>query len=44
MYQNLRKALPDTPENQSVHFTLFPKVKESYFNDDIERAVSLMQV
>ena len=44
MYQNLRLALPKTNEdNRSVHFLLLPQPKEEYFNDDIQRRVSLMQ-
>lgn len=44
MYQNLRNYLPETTEdNRSVHFLMFPEVKEEYFNEDIERAVSRMQ-
>ncbi|KAI8923381.1 tRNA synthetases class I-domain-containing protein [Entophlyctis helioformis] len=44
MYQNLRKCLPpSTEDTRSVHFLLYPEVKQEYFNDDIERAVGRMQ-
>ena len=44
MYQNLKKCLPETSEDtRSVHFLLFPEVKKSYFNPEIERAVSRMR-
>ncbi|KAL2919614.1 isoleucine--tRNA ligase [Polyrhizophydium stewartii] len=44
MYQNLKTCLPPSKEDtRSVHFLLYPEVKEEYFNDDIERAVGRMQ-
>ncbi|KAJ3038350.1 isoleucine--tRNA ligase [Rhizophlyctis rosea] len=44
MYQNLKKCLPPSEEDtRSIHFLLFPEVKEEYFDEDIERAVSRMQ-
>ena len=44
MYQNLRKCLPpSTEDTRSVHFLLFPEIKEEYFNADIERSVNRMR-
>ncbi|KAJ3088320.1 isoleucine--tRNA ligase, partial [Quaeritorhiza haematococci] len=46
MYQNLKRFLPPAgpnEDNRSVHFLSFPEVKEHYFNEEIERAVSRMQ-
>jgi isoleucyl-tRNA synthetase len=44
MYQNLKNYIPESSEDtRSVHFLMFPKVKEVYFNEDIERAVGNMQ-
>lgn len=53
MYQNLKKYIPstkllptidkDTDDVRSVHFLLFPEVREEYFDSDIERRMSRMQ-
>jgi len=46
MYQTLKNFLPKDPkivDDRSVHFLDFPEVKEEYFDDDIERAMSRMQ-
>ncbi|KAF9583789.1 isoleucine--tRNA ligase [Lunasporangiospora selenospora] len=46
MYQTLKTFLPKDPnvvDDRSVHFLDFPEVKEEYFDDDIERAMSRMQ-
>ncbi|CAG8733284.1 12809_t:CDS:10, partial [Funneliformis caledonium] len=46
MYQSLRKYLPSsnsTEDVRSVHFLLFPEVREEYFDLEIERCVSRMQ-
>jgi isoleucyl-tRNA synthetase len=43
-YQKLKLALPKSKDDtRSVHFLMFPEVKEEYFNADIERAVGRMQ-
>lgn len=45
MYQNLSKVLSvkSNEDSRSVHFMMFPEVKESYFDADIERCVARMQ-
>lgn len=46
MYQTLRKYIPEDPaagDTRSVHFLLFPEVKEEYFDETIERQVQRMQ-
>ena len=46
LYQSLREFIPEDPaagDTRSVHFLLFPKVKEEYFDVDIERKVRRMQ-
>lgn len=46
MYQNLKLFFPKgyaAPDDRSVHFLMIPKVKEAYFDADIERAVSRMR-
>ncbi|XJO71096.1 hypothetical protein BDV3_000669 [Batrachochytrium dendrobatidis] len=44
MYQNLKTCIPETKEDtRSVHFLLYPEVKQEYFNADVERAVGRMQ-
>ncbi|PFH53847.1 hypothetical protein AMATHDRAFT_73255 [Amanita thiersii Skay4041] len=46
LYQTLRKFIPDDPsagDTRSVHFLGFPKVKEAYFDAEIERKVKRMQ-
>jgi len=46
MYQTLRKFIPtdlSAGDTRSVHFLLFPDVKEEYFDETIERQVKRMQ-
>jgi isoleucyl-tRNA synthetase len=46
IYQSLRKYIPEDPsasDTRSVHFLLFPDVKEEYFDPTIERQVKRMQ-
>ncbi|KAH9942336.1 tRNA synthetases class I-domain-containing protein [Epithele typhae] len=46
IYQGLRSFIPEDPKAgdvRSIHFLPFPKVKEEYFNEDIERKVKRMQ-
>lgn len=46
LYQTLRKYIPEDPaagDTRSVHFLLFPEVKEEYFDEVIERQVKRMQ-
>jgi isoleucyl-tRNA synthetase len=46
IYQSLREFIPEDPaagDTRSVHFLLFPVVKEEYFDIDIERQVQRMQ-
>lgn len=46
LYQTLRKYIPEDPaagDTRSVHFLLFPEVKEEYFDETIERQVQRMQ-
>jgi isoleucyl-tRNA synthetase len=46
IYQSLREFIPEDPaagDTRSVHFLLFPEVKEEYFDVDIERQVQRMQ-
>jgi len=46
LYQSLREFIPEDPaagDTRSVHFLLFPEVKEEYFDVDIERQVQRMQ-
>ena len=46
IYQSLREFIPEDPkagDTRSVHFLLFPEVKEEYFDEVIERQVKRMQ-
>lgn len=46
LYQSLRQFIPEkanTGDTRSIHFLSFPKVKEEYFDADIERQVQRMQ-
>ncbi|TFK23968.1 isoleucine-tRNA ligase [Coprinopsis marcescibilis] len=46
LYQSLKEFIPVDPaadDVRSVHFLSFPKVKEEYFDEDIERQVRRMQ-
>eukprot|EP01112_Ceratiomyxa_fruticulosa_P016235 TRINITY_DN4871_c0_g1_i1.p1 TRINITY_DN4871_c0_g1~~TRINITY_DN4871_c0_g1_i1.p1 ORF type:complete len:1147 (+),score=303.12 TRINITY_DN4871_c0_g1_i1:201-3641(+) len=44
VYQNLKKALPKSTENEdSVHYLMFPTAREEAINTRIEEAVSRMQ-
>ncbi|KAI0344747.1 hypothetical protein BDW22DRAFT_1418918 [Trametopsis cervina] len=46
IYQSLRPFIPEDPkagDTRSVHFLLFPEVKEEYFDVVIERQVKRMQ-
>ncbi|KAI0036892.1 isoleucine-tRNA ligase [Vararia minispora EC-137] len=46
MYQTLRLYIPQEPkagDTRSIHFLLFPEVKEEYFDETIERQVKRMQ-
>ncbi|EKM53938.1 uncharacterized protein PHACADRAFT_257438 [Phanerochaete carnosa HHB-10118-sp] len=46
IYQSLRSFIPEDPaagDARSVHFLLFPAVKEEYFDEVIERQVKRMQ-
>lgn len=46
IYQSLREFIPEDPsagDTRSVHFLLFPEVKEEYFDVVIERQVKRMQ-
>ena len=46
IYQSLRAFIPEDPaagDTRSVHFLLFPDVKEEYFDPTIERQVKRMQ-
>lgn len=46
LYQTLRRYIPEDPsggDTRSVHFLLFPEVKEEYFDEVIERQVKRMQ-
>ena len=46
IYQSLREFIPEDPaagDTRSVHFLLFPDVKEEYFDAVIERQVKRMQ-
>ncbi|THH01142.1 hypothetical protein EW026_g1502 [Hermanssonia centrifuga] len=46
VYQSLRTFIPEDPkagDTRSVHFLLFPEVKEEYFDVIIERQVKRMQ-
>lgn len=46
IYQALRPFIPEDPsagDTRSIHFLLFPEVKEEYFDADIERQVKRMQ-
>ncbi|KAI8590096.1 tRNA synthetases class I-domain-containing protein [Geranomyces variabilis] len=47
MYQNLKTCMgPDATkeDTRSVHFLPFPEAKQQYFNADVERAISRMQM
>lgn len=46
LYQSLRPFIPEDPkagDTRSIHFLLFPQVKEEYFDVVIERQVKRMQ-
>lgn len=46
IYQSLRPFIPEDPKDgdtRSVHFLMFPDVKEEYFDVVIERQVKRMQ-
>ena len=46
IYQSLRTYIPEdlnAGDTRSVHFLLFPDVKEEYFDPTIERQVKRMQ-
>ncbi|KAL9711554.1 isoleucine--tRNA ligase [Leucoagaricus gongylophorus] len=46
LYQTLKDYLPEDPsagDTRSIHFLLFPEVKEEYFDETIERQVKRMQ-
>ncbi|KAF7321850.1 hypothetical protein MKEN_00706900 [Mycena kentingensis (nom. inval.)] len=46
LYQTLKTFIPEDPKAgdvRSIHFLLFPDVKEEYFDEDIERQVKRMQ-
>ncbi|KAI0790616.1 isoleucine-tRNA ligase [Abortiporus biennis] len=46
IYQALREFIPEDPaagDTRSIHFILFPEVKEEYFDAVIERQVKRMQ-
>ncbi|KAF7983330.1 hypothetical protein HWV62_23030 [Athelia sp. TMB] len=46
LYQSLRPFVPEDPaagDTRSVHFLMFPEVKQEYFNVEIERQVKRMQ-
>ena len=46
IYQSLKNYIPEDPnagDTRSLHFLMFPEVKEEYFNADIERKVKRMQ-
>ncbi|KAB5589114.1 Isoleucyl-tRNA synthetase [Ceratobasidium theobromae] len=46
IYQGLRPFIPKSPDvvdDRSIHFLLFPEVKEEYFDSVIERQVKRMQ-
>jgi isoleucyl-tRNA synthetase len=46
IYQSLKNYIPEdltAGDTRSVHFLMFPEVKEEYFDVDIERKVKRMQ-
>ena len=46
IYQSLREFIPEDPtagDTRSIHFLMFPEVKEEYFDEVIERQVKRMQ-
>lgn len=46
IYQSLKNYIPEDPnagDTRSVHFLMFPEVKEVYFDADIERKMKRMQ-
>jgi len=47
LYQTLKNYLPEDDlsvgDTRSIHFLLFPEVKEDYFDETIERQVKRMQ-
>lgn len=43
MYQTLRPVLPAALQDDSIHFLSFPEARESVFDRDAERQVSVMQ-
>lgn len=47
IYQGLRPFIPEDPaagDTRSIHFLLFPEVKEEYFDEIVERQVKRMQI
>ncbi|TFY83550.1 hypothetical protein EWM64_g468 [Hericium alpestre] len=47
IYQTLKTFIPEDPkagETRSVHFLMFPEVKQEYFDTVIERQVKRMQI
>lgn len=40
---NLESSLEQIPDDRSVHFLLFPTVREEYFDEDMERAFGRLQ-
>lgn len=47
VYQGLRPFIPSSldlgKDTRSIHFLRFPKVRQEYFNPEIERQVKRMQ-
>ncbi|KDQ57791.1 hypothetical protein JAAARDRAFT_35481 [Jaapia argillacea MUCL 33604] len=46
IYQSLRPFIPEDPtvvDSRSIHFLMFPEIKEEYFDADIERQMKRMQ-
>lgn len=43
MYQNLKRALPQKEQEESVHYLFVPEVTEAAIDKDIERRVNRMQ-
>ncbi|KAF8160771.1 tRNA synthetases class I-domain-containing protein [Crassisporium funariophilum] len=46
LYQSLRTFIPEDPtagDTRSIHFLMFPEVKEEYFDAEIERKIQRMQ-
>lgn len=44
MYQNLKNLLPEDEREDSVHYLDFPEADESLINEDVIRAIGIMQV